>query len=297
MNNQVTVIPEASKNSIVSVQEMKAQINAIQQILKDVMKEGVHYGKIAGCGDKLVLLKPGAEKILATFRIAIESIHVEDLSDDDCIRYRVITTGVTPFGLSMGSGIGECSTDEEKYKWRAVICDEEFEETPDDKRRIKFKKSREKINGRYQNIISKIKQIRTSPADLANTVLKMAKKRALVDFCLTATACSDVFDQDLEEMPEQLRKQLTESQQISPTQRKQKRETSIIQFYGFEVAESSNGSSYMKIDAKGGLTYYCSNQDLFELIQKSSKEGLEIEYYKNSQGQLVVDSAGAVENA
>ncbi|HIJ50738.1 MAG TPA: hypothetical protein HPP54_06770, partial [Nitrospinae bacterium] len=38
-----------------------------------------------------------------------------------------------------------------------------------------------------------------NPADYYNTVLKMAKKRALVDAVLTATAASDIFSQDIEE--------------------------------------------------------------------------------------------------
>ena len=36
-------------------------------------------------------------------------------------------------------------------------------------------------------------------ADVYNTVLKMAKKRALVDATLTATAASDIFTQDVED--------------------------------------------------------------------------------------------------
>jgi hypothetical protein len=44
-------------------------------------------------------------------------------------------------------------------------------------------------------------QIRTEPADLANTILKMAKKRALIDAVLTATAASDIFTQDIEDLP------------------------------------------------------------------------------------------------
>ncbi len=38
-------------------------------------------------------------------------------------------------------------------------------------------------------------------ADMANTVLKMAKKRALVDATLSATRCSGGFTQDVEDMP------------------------------------------------------------------------------------------------
>jgi hypothetical protein len=41
-----------------------------------------------------------------------------------------------------------------------------------------------------------------NPADYYNTVLKMAKKRAHVDAILTATAASDIFTQDVEDMPE-----------------------------------------------------------------------------------------------
>ena len=41
-----------------------------------------------------------------------------------------------------------------------------------------------------------------NPADVLNTVLKMAKKRALVDAVLSATGASDIFTQDLEELVE-----------------------------------------------------------------------------------------------
>ena len=41
-----------------------------------------------------------------------------------------------------------------------------------------------------------------NPSDSYNTVLKMAKKRAMVDGVITTTACSDIFDQDIDEMVE-----------------------------------------------------------------------------------------------
>src|SRR5690606_12324178 len=46
-----------------------------------------------------------------------------------------------------------------------------------------------------------IQQVRTEPADIANTVLKMACKRAQVAMIINATACSDIFTQDLEDIP------------------------------------------------------------------------------------------------
>src|SRR5690606_20296729 len=50
-----------------------------------------------------------------------------------------------------------------------------------------------------------VKQVRTDPADVANTVLKMAKKRAQIDMTLTALAASDIFTQDIEDLPEEMR--------------------------------------------------------------------------------------------
>jgi hypothetical protein len=97
-------------------------------------------------------------------------------------------------GALLGVGIGECSSNEEKYKWRRPVCDQEFEETPEDRKRVVWKT----YDGKpYQQ-----KQVRTNPSDVANTILKMAKKRAQIDMTLTVTAASDVFDQDLEDLPE-----------------------------------------------------------------------------------------------
>lgn len=173
---------------------VKAHVNLIQEVMAAVMKDGEHYGKIPGCGDKKTLLKPGAEKILSTFRIANDP-EVEDLSGPDEIRYRIkcrLTSIET--GLFLGAGIGECSSEEEKYKWKKATCNEEWEETDPSRRREKWFKG---YSGKkpYQ-----VKQIRTNPADVANTVLKMGKKRGLIDGTLTVTAASDIFAQDLDDV-------------------------------------------------------------------------------------------------
>ena len=190
MTNEVAKMEEPAKP--MTAQEMKEHINIIQRILNEVMKKGTHYDALPGCGGKPVLLKPGAEKILATFRIGVEVL-VEDLSDEFDYRYRVICRGFhIPTGNTVGFGIGEASTGEKKYKWRIAVCDEEYNETPETRRQIYYSKDR-------SGTIIKIQQVRQNPADLANTVLKMAKKRAMVDLCLTVTACSDVFVQDLDD--------------------------------------------------------------------------------------------------
>jgi len=188
------------------VSAIKERVAAIQQIMRDGMVEGQDYGKIPGCGPKPTLLKPGSEKILFTFRLAPDPL-VEDLSTQDTYRYRVtVKLYEIDSGKFLGAGVGEASTDEEKYAWRKAICDEEFDATPESRRRIKFG-----VN-RSTGEIYQAKQVRTNPADSANTVLKMSKKRAIIDATLTVTAASEVFTQDLEEIAEYQSRGFTDTQ-------------------------------------------------------------------------------------
>ena len=57
-----------------------------------------------------------------------------------------------------------------------------------------------KIDGKWMIVRQGEKIEHDNPADYYNTVLKMAKKRAHVDAMLTATAASDIFTQDLEDL-------------------------------------------------------------------------------------------------
>lgn len=172
-------------------QEVQEHVNLIQQVMEGVMKDKEHYGTIPGCGNKKTLLKPGAEKLLSTFRIAVNP-KVEDLSGDDEIRYRVhCELSAQESGMFLGAGVGECSSDEEKYKWKKAACDAEWNETVPTRRREKW------FKGWNNNPAYQVKQVRTEPADVANTVLKMAKKRAMIDGTLTVTAASDIFMQDI----------------------------------------------------------------------------------------------------
>ena len=195
--NDVAVIEHRA--ATLTADQVKGQVRLIQQVMESVMKgpskenpNGVHYGVIPGT-DKPTLLKAGAEVLMSTFRIAVDP-QIEDLSSSDEIRYRIRCIGThQTSGTVLGAGIGECSSNEEKYKWKRCYNDKEFAATADDRKRIKYGKDYD------------VKQIRTEPADVANTILKMAKKRALVDFTLTALAASDIFAQDLEDLPEEIR--------------------------------------------------------------------------------------------
>ncbi|TKD30016.1 hypothetical protein [Azotobacter chroococcum] len=181
-----------------SAVEIRQRVNLVQEVMQGIMKRDTHYGTIPGT-PKPTLYKPGAEVLCVTFRVAQE-YRIEDLSTDTVARYRVTCVGRhQTTGIQLGEGVGECSSGEEKYKWRGSICQEEFDTTPENMRRIKFSK--------YRGNVEKKPQVRTEAADLANTVLKMACKRAMIAMTLNVTAASDIFTQDIEDLPEELRHQ------------------------------------------------------------------------------------------
>lgn len=198
---------------MLDVADVVARVRRIQEVMEKLMigpreengkkLDGVHYGIIPGT-PKPTLYQPGAELLCATFRIAPVPI-VEDLSVGETARYRVTMRGVNQqTGESLGEGVGTCSSDEQKYRWVRPVCDQEWTETPEDHRREKWAKDR-------QGAFYKVKQIRTSPADIDNTILKMAYKRALISMTRSVLACSDIFAQDLEDLPDEVRDSVTEN--------------------------------------------------------------------------------------
>jgi hypothetical protein len=214
--NAVVELKPQTGGSLVSdrgrmaVADVVQQAMAIQEVMKAVMRENVHYGVIPGT-DKPTLYKAGAEKLCLTFHVADE-YRTEDLSTSDAIRYRLTCIGRhQQTGIELGSGVGEASTSEEKYRWRRAVCKEEFEATPVNMRRVKY--GRKSGGGFYTQ-----EQVRTEPADLANTVLKMAAKRAKMAMVLNVLAASDAFTQDLEDLSEELREHLTEDERDTALQ-------------------------------------------------------------------------------
>lgn len=173
-----------------SAKEVKAQVDLIQQVMDMVMVDGEHYGVVPGCGKKKVLLKAGAEKLASTFRLVINPI-IEEKNDGDSITFTTRCEITGPNGNFLGAGVGIASTKEEKFNWRKAVNEAEFNATPEDRRRLKYASS----NGKDYTTL----QIRTNPYDVANTVLKISKKRGMVDAVLSVTAASDIFTQDLEE--------------------------------------------------------------------------------------------------
>jgi hypothetical protein len=201
---QPTKLAVLDKGMVLSTAEVIERTKRIREVMEAVMKPNVHYGIIPGT-PKPTMFQPGADVLNVTFRIAPKVAQIDDLSNDDEVRYRILVQGVhQTTGEILADGVGECSSNEEKYRWRKSVCDEEWAETDATRRREKWAKNNQKPY--------KVRQVRMSPADVANTVLKIAVKRAKVAMTINATAASDVFAQDLEDLTEELREHIAEGE-------------------------------------------------------------------------------------
>ncbi len=215
MNKDVIVV---GGEKALTAADVRKQINLIQEIMRDVMTEGQHYGKIPGCGDKPTLLKPGAEKLSLTFRLRPiidndKDIVITDMSNGHR-EVRVYCHIFTAQGLELATGIGSCSTMEVKYRYRGgekiptgKPLPKEYWNLKKDEKMAEAQKliggpgfGPGKIEGNWEICEMGAKMENLDIADTYNTVLKMAKKRAYVDGILSATAASDIFTQDIEDI-------------------------------------------------------------------------------------------------
>jgi uncharacterized protein (UPF0335 family) len=195
--------------SPLSVTTIKHQIQVIQEVMRDAMVKDTHYGVIPGT-DKPTLLKAGAEKLSLTFRLSPTYVVTRLDLPNNHREYEVrCTLTHIPTQAVFGEGVGTCSSMESKYRYRNVA---DFELTGEPIPKDSKEKKKEyraqgfgmkKVNGTWEWVKYKDTEKQEHPdiADTYNTILKMAKKRAHVDAVLTATAASDIFAQDLEDLP------------------------------------------------------------------------------------------------
>ena len=156
------------------------QSRKVMEIKDTVMLENVHYGIIPGCS-KPSLLKPGAEKLCSAFRLEPE---FETTSREDPKRTlnwerwdykgKKKITGTTQGYIDYDSActLVHIPTGEVWAKNVGGSCNN--------------------FEARYRSL---------NPYDVKNTLEKMAEKRALVAAVLIGTALSDLFTQDLEDLP------------------------------------------------------------------------------------------------
>ena len=216
--NQLIEIPQNQNYQMVDaiqpipITAMIRRRDSVIEIFHLIMKKDVHYGVIQGCGDKPVLLKPGAEAVCSTFQVAPEySITKTELPNGHREYEVVCELKNIRTGVSMGQGLGSASTMEKKYRYRTgdvLTTDPITKEYWDAKNKNDYGKMKELSAGRHPKktadgqwfwALQGDKVENEDPADQYNTVLKIAKKRALQDSVITSTACSDLFTQDVDE--------------------------------------------------------------------------------------------------
>jgi len=190
-----------------SPENVRQQINIIQRVMKEAMVAETHFGVIPGT-NKPTLYKAGAEKLCLTFRLSPTYTVIKSDLGNGHREYEVrCTLTHIPTGKVFGEGVGICSTMETKFRYRGAAFEETGEPIPRDakEKKAEYRKQgfgMKKVNDKWLWVKYGERQENPDLADTFNTVLKMAKKRAPVDAVLTATAASDIFAQDLEDMPE-----------------------------------------------------------------------------------------------
>jgi hypothetical protein len=217
-----------------SVDEVVAQMQKVKQLMMSVLVKDEHYGIIPGT-DKPTLLQPGAQKLCFMFRL-VPKFNVDERNLEGGHREYIVRCLLfhSTTGQKIGEGVGSCSTMESKYRWRKAdrVCPEcggDFIKRSkfDDKGWYCYAKiggCGAKYGADDPAIVSQETGKKENPdiADAYNTALKMAKKRSFVDATLTATAASDCYTQDLDDMPEFVagqEPQTTRSKAASPKQK------------------------------------------------------------------------------
>lgn len=192
-DNALSLINEIDINAM---KNTLTKVRTMQSTLKSLLCEGYDYGKIQGCGDKPTLLKPGAEKILTTLGITscYELIeHTEDFEGLGFFAYTVKCI-LTRGGQKITEGLGHANSKEKKWAYENVY----EKDLPEGLNKDLLKKKKfEGRNGTYYKY-----EVAADANSKANTILKMAKKRAQIDAVLTVASLSEIFTQDFDDLPE-----------------------------------------------------------------------------------------------
>jgi hypothetical protein len=184
-----------------AVQMAVDHYNTIVQAVHEVMHEGIDYGVVPGTGQKKTLLKPGAEKLCTLFSLRFDperSAVVDRVEDWDTgtFYYRVRTV-LMRGGECVAVGEGSANSRETKWRYRWTKVAKPDEATIEAMKANGSGKFRGAKGGGTEWVQ---RTINPDIADQLNTILKMAKKRSLVDAVLIAANASEFFTQDLEDL-------------------------------------------------------------------------------------------------
>jgi hypothetical protein len=191
--NPLTLIQDID---VKAVETTVLKVRTLQSTLKNILTDGHDYGKIPGCGDKATLLKPGAEKILMAMGITSTYELVEHTEKFDGLGFFAYTVKciLNKNGIKITEGLGHANSKEKKWAYEYVY----EKDLPEgcDKGLLKKKEFNSKQNGTYYKY-----EIEADANSKANTILKMAKKRAQIDAVLSVASLSEIFTQDFDDLP------------------------------------------------------------------------------------------------
>lgn len=188
-NMMMSLIESVDVSSLVGTLQ---KISQVQAAVQKSLKSGHDYDTIPGTG-KPTLLKPGAEKILMMFGLTSEYEFLDKIEDyDKGIFAYTMKCILSRNGQKITEGVGSCNSKEDKYRWRWYKESDVPEGVDKDNLKSKTNKwGKTEYKLENEEIYSQ-----------ANTILKMAKKRAQVDATLTVASLSELFTQDIEDMKE-----------------------------------------------------------------------------------------------
>lgn len=201
MNKELTVI-DSGAISCLDIEALTKRVEDIQNVKKSIMKVGVDYGPIPGCGDKDVLKKEGCEKLLMAFRLTGKHETTFEQYPDGHREYTAITSLFTPDGQCVGNASASCSTKESKYRYNL----ENVGDVPGEYWELKSKdtKAAQSLIGGVGYFAKKrdkkwviLHRVEISDvADYYNTCRRMCEKRGLIAVTRTVLACSDMFGEE-----------------------------------------------------------------------------------------------------
>ncbi len=217
MNNELMAVDSGGFMPVMTMQTALARRAAIVEFVKQIMVKGTDYGTIPGTS-KDVLFKPGAEKLVTFFGLAVRFEPVTIVEDwtgekhnGEPFFFYHYTCELYRNGNLVGSGEGSCNSWEQKYRWRnqdrtcpkcgqpAIIKNSYGPGWLCYKKKggcgAKFPDGDQAIESQD---VSKVPN--PNIGDQVNTILKMCQKRALIAAVLITVNASEFFTQDLEDM-------------------------------------------------------------------------------------------------
>ena len=301
MSNELVVRNELD---VMDVKALTAQVDLVQEMVKAVMKDGVHYGTIPGCGDRKVLLKPGADKLALAFRLNLQCvIDVVELGEGHREYNAVCKAKHIKTGDELGSANGSCTTLESKYRYRwdntgKPVPREYWENRNADLiGGSAFAARKVWVEGKQLWYIFQ-KVAHSDPADYFNTCLKMSEKRAKVACVLTVTAASDVLmqddvDEETGEITPPTEKKKSSKPTVTPPAEKEGEIKEAI--FGVKTITQKPGKNakgeYTRINIAGddGHTYITFSTTDAETakIGKNSNLKIKVQYKENQYGRAI----------